>query len=202
MKMKVVFQPLDWIVIGLNVLVFILQVFMPEGKSSVTAFCIFTLVLSVIIFETYQAHGAVKSLIFASSKLILYAAAIIVLLIKGGYSFVLTPLNILMIVLSLIGIGIRSFLRNIHTNKKAEILVWIQTIAVLPGAVSYCVAIVKHPHDYGIYSLVFWLINLLAYAIALWQLHQRKEPRLAYIFPVSGCVLLSMYVIFIYCFAI
>ena len=189
------FDKTDKYIIGLNILAFLLQIFMPEGKSSIVAFSVFSMTLSVITIETYLAYGFVKNVWLSGTKLLCYMLAVVVMLIKGGQEFILTPFNIAMIVICIFGLVIRWFIRHYTVNKKAAILLYIQNIANLTGGISYCVSVVKHPQHYGIYSILFWTLNIIGYWIAVNHIMKAKGEKPNYIFPVFGLVCCALYVV-------
>lgn len=182
----------DLLIITLNFAAFITQILMPEGKTSIAAFGIFAFIMLVIITETYLAYGWLKSHIFSISKVAFYIIAIGVLLYKGGNEFVFTKINLLMVVLSICGLGIRKYLKDHSKDQKATILLWVQNAAFIPGSIAYMVSVAHHPDDYGIYSLIFWGLNIATYIVTMSMMVHKKEPRPAYIFPgfaMSCCII-------------
>lgn len=161
------------------------------------AFVVFSVILGVLFFETYSTYKRTKSSIFLWSKFIFYALAVIVLLFKWWNNYVLTNINIIMLSISTFGIIIRKYIRHLSLDNKTSILILIQIFAVLPWNILFILATYNHPSNFWLYSLVYWLLQIISYILSIYWTYNRKEPKSWYIFSIFWLILCIIYCVFI-----
>jgi hypothetical protein len=176
------FDRIDISIIVINFAAFLLQIWMPEWQSSIMAFVIFSVILGVLFFETYSTYWVNKSLIDIWSKFIFQILIVIVLLFKGWWVFLLNKLQLVMLLVSILWLAIRWFIKYKHLDKKMYILFWIQNLAITFGTISYCISVYNNPSNFGYYSIIYWLLHELVYIVTIYGTFTKKESLPNYMF--------------------
>lgn len=189
------FDRIDISIIAINFLAFLLQIWMPEGQSSIMAFVIFSVILGVLSFETYSTYWVNKSLMDIWSKFIFQILIVIVLWFKGWWIFLLNKVQLFMLVISIWWLLIRWFVKHKNIDNKMYILLWIQNLAITFGTISYCLSVYHNPSNFWYLSIIYRLLHELVYIVTMLGTFTKKESLPNYMFQWYGMLRCLIHII-------
>lgn len=195
----ITFDTLDISIFVINFLAFALQIWMSEWQSSIMAFVIFSLVLGVLFFETYTAYWRTKSSLDIWSKLILYVIIVYILFLKW-WAIWITNLQIGMLVVCIIGLLVRQYIKHLEIDHRLYIVLIIQNIAITFWTIAYCIAVYENPYEYWWLSIIFWILHILVYLVTLYWIYKKQEPLPTYLFQWYWIFRCLLHIIFILIF--
>ena len=178
----------DFVQIVLNILAFLVLIATPGGTGSFWGFFTFNIISGIVLMEIFLSKDHTGKWIWIT-KTFTY----ILLCIKFAHSMGEFKWQYVV----MIAISVLTLVVSRHLIKRRAIALWGQNIAYIFGGWLYCLAIIYHPSTFGVYHIVFWLINALSFGLLSYEVIKEKKGSINLIIPVYALAACLVYIIFI-----
>ena len=182
----------DVIQIVLNIVACLVLLATPGGNGSFWGFLTFNIMSAIVLTEIVLSKDQTAKWLWIT-KTFTYVVLCIKFIHSMGVIKWEYPVMIAIAVLTLIA--------SRHLIKRRAVAMWGQNVAYVFGGYLYCLAIVNHPDSFGIYHIVFWLINSLSFGLISYQVIKEKKGSVNLIVPVYALAACLIYIGFILAFS-
>ena len=178
----------DVIQVVLNIVAFLVLLATPGGNGSFWGFLTFNIMSAIVLAEILLSKDQTAKWLWIT-KTFTY----VILCIKFIHSMGVIRWEYPV----MIAIAILTLIVSRHLIKRRAVAMWGQNAAYLLGEYLYCLAILNHPDSFGVYHIVFWLINALSFGLVVYQVIKEKEGNIKLIVPAWAFAACLVYIGFI-----
>ncbi len=178
----------DKIQIALNIIAFLVLIISSGGTGSFWGFLTFNIIAAIVLIEIILSKDSTAKWIWIT-KTVTYT----ILTIKFSHN--MGEIKSMYIAMILVSAGAVVVSRRLI--KRRAVALWGQNVAYLIGAYMYVVAVYSNPHAFGIYHMLFWLVNAISYALLIRDIIIEKKAKVNLIIPVYACIVSLLYILLI-----
>ena len=178
----------DLIQIVLNVVACLVLLATPGGNGSFWGFFTFNIMSVIVLAEILLSKDQTAKWLWIT-KSFTYAVLCIKFIHSMGELRWEYPV--------MIAIAIVTLIASRRLIKRRSVAMWGQNLAYFMGGYLYCLAIVTHPHSFGRFHIIFWVINSLSFGLMSYQVIREKRGSVNLIIPVYAFISCLVYIGFI-----
>ncbi len=174
--------------LGLNILAFILLLSATGGKGSFWGFATFTLLSGINLTENLLSKDRTTRVIWIVKTITYSILCVLLWFNKGEFKW------LYVIMISISGLAL---LVSRHLITKRAIAMWGSNASYCIAAYLYIGAILQNPEQFGLFHILFWLVNIVSYVLVINQIRKEKIDQVRLIIPVFAFFACLVYIIII-----